>query len=116
MPHVFTVKCIVSNNKSHIAMKYVTIQKNCVFLLEMLSHRHNVTRKNTIFRIVMVFLSMYEIWCENQISFTLYPPYSRVGRGNLVVRHYTTHTTNIFEVLHFEWQNSMLRFFTLLPK
>ena len=37
------------------------------------------------------------------ISFTLYPTHSRVGRGNLVLRH------RILEVLRVEWQNSTPR-------
>ena len=33
----------------------------------------------------------YKIFKKNQISFTLYPEHSRVGRGNLALRHSLCH-------------------------
>ena len=45
------------------------------------------------------------------ISFMLYPAHSRIGRGNLVLRHYTTFC-RILEALGIEWRNSTPRFAT----
>ena len=44
-------------------------------------------------------------------SFTLYPAHSRVGRGNLVLRHSVPHflPNCVLEALRVEWQNSTPR-------
>ena len=36
---------------------------------------------------ILLLLMFYVIFESNQISFTLYPAHSKVGRGNLVLRH-----------------------------
>ena len=45
-------------------------------------------------------------------SFTLYPAHSRVGRGNVVLRHSVPHFPPSFflEALRIEWRNSTPRF------
>ena len=43
-------------------------------------------------------------------SFTLYPARSRVGRGNLVLRHSLPTFCRILEALRVEWRNSTMLF------
>ena len=65
---------------------------------------------NVYVKAILAFASL-DLFVYFIISFTLYPAYNRVGRGNLVVRHSVSHYPLIF------WRYSVLRCGTqrLLP-
>ena len=73
------------------------------------------TIRNTLHYIAALLVLTYIYWITNSyiinnISFTLYPARSRVGRGNLVKDTPFPTFCRILEALHDEWQNLTSRF------